>query len=425
MFDTHPGPVATPGGTTPSGTRTVPFDYVFSLEIKGKKGRTDHALINVSTVGTFVANAIGYGLELDAPFGPVDPIRPAPGGDLLVRPRGTVLVPGDTGVDPPIEVRGTPGDPVVVLRRGVPSAIGKLDEEGRLRAQASEITEGWTSGSPLTVVDPRTDARITVQTLEGDGRQYVTVQPQFAGEDPLPGEEELTIAATPGKTVRVRIYGGPVVGNEGSRLEGEVQAERDGLATVKLADLREGDAQAAQGGPGTPRCLCPGDIVVLADPGEQVFSTRTIRGGPARGPRTNLARLLDLRLRDLPIERLESGFRFNRTVFERIANGGPPTAAELEHPFDALGSDSCELQFLYGLFDNGSGRAFQNELVHNIAGLGTPSGQRPFRYLPTPIVIEPKTVLRFEIREISGGPGRLHVTLQGYKVIGARPRSTP
>jgi len=80
------------------------------------------------------------------------------------------------------------------------------------------------------------------------------------------------------------------------------------------------------------------------------------------------------------------------------------------------------IQFLYEIFDEGTGRAFQNEPVLSTAGLGDPDGERPFRYFATPIVFEPMTTIRFEITEASDLAGELHITLHGYKTLNGRFR---
>jgi hypothetical protein len=75
------------------------------------------------------------------------------------------------------------------------------------------------------------------------------------------------------------------------------------------------------------------------------------------------------------------------------------------------------IQFLYEIFDEGSGRAFQNEPVLSTAGLGDPDGERPFRQFATPIVFEPMSTIRIEVTEASELKGSLHITLHGYKTL--------
>ena len=77
-----------------------------------------------------------------------------------------------------------------------------------------------------------------------------------------------------------------------------------------------------------------------------------------------------------------------------------------------------EVSFLYSIIDNATGREFQSEAIHNVAGLGRADGDRPFRFFTEPIIFAPRSVIRVQITEISGN-SRLYFVLQGYKVLGA------
>jgi hypothetical protein len=86
--------------------------------------------------------------------------------------------------------------------------------------------------------------------------------------------------------------------------------------------------------------------------------------------------------------------------------------------------------FLYALFDEATGRAFQSEPVLSIAGLGSADGDRPFRTFPSPITFGPRSTLRLEVTERSETSGTLFVTLHGYKqaatsLSSPQPRRTP
>jgi hypothetical protein len=118
---------------------------------------------------------------------------------------------------------------------------------------------------------------------------------------------------------------------------------------------------------------------------------------------------------------LAQGIRLNPAFAEFIAiRGGAADlddriAAEL---FQVVPPPTDQIQFLYSLFDEGSGREFQSEPILNIAGLGISNGDRPFRYFAKPIAFAPRTAIRLEIREISEFKGQLHVSLHGYKMLG-------
>jgi hypothetical protein len=157
--------------------------------------------------------------------------------------------------------------------------------------------------------------------------------------------------------------------------------------------------------------LAFGDTVIVQEAGD----------GPSGSMSTfSIGGVLNLTLGNLPRSALAGGFRVIQSILRNLDVGVASPPADLAQPFQRCGS-SCDFSFLYSISDNGTGRAFQNEPIHNVAGLGISNGDRPFRVLPRPIVLEPRSVLLFRIEEVSGGPGTLYLVLQGYKVVGASP----
>ncbi|MBO0724188.1 MAG: hypothetical protein J2P52_01200 [Blastocatellia bacterium] len=85
-----------------------------------------------------------------------------------------------------------------------------------------------------------------------------------------------------------------------------------------------------------------------------------------------------------------------------------------------IGAEAAEdVSFLYSLDISSSGREYQNKPIHNIAGLGTADGDRPFRPFAKPFMFEPKASVRIQVEELSGPAGTLYIVLQGYKMLGA------
>jgi hypothetical protein len=92
----------------------------------------------------------------------------------------------------------------------------------------------------------------------------------------------------------------------------------------------------------------------------------------------------------------------------------------------------CGIDFKYSIIDSGTGRELQNQPIHNLAGLGEPTGDRPFRPLAKPMLFMPRSTIRIEVEEVSEGPiiygyddraGRrvgaeLFIVLHGYKILG-------
>jgi len=121
---------------------------------------------------------------------------------------------------------------------------------------------------------------------------------------------------------------------------------------------------------------------------------------------------------------LKNGFKLNPALAERALFGIgtlEPSLLEagmLENLFQVVGAPPEQIQFLYAIFDEGSGRELQSDPILNIAGLGIANGDRPFRYFAQPITFAPRSTIRIEVREISNFQGDLHVSLHGYKVLG-------
>jgi hypothetical protein len=117
----------------------------------------------------------------------------------------------------------------------------------------------------------------------------------------------------------------------------------------------------------------------------------------------------------------KNGFKLNPDVAEfALLKGGqvPLDPSFLKNLFQVVAAPPENIQFLYAIFDEGSGREFQSDPILNIAGLGISNGDRPFRYFAQPITFAPQSTIRMEVREISDFEGELHVSLQGYKVLG-------
>jgi hypothetical protein len=130
---------------------------------------------------------------------------------------------------------------------------------------------------------------------------------------------------------------------------------------------------------------------------------------------------------------LRNGIKLNAD-FAALALQGNGNAvldpASLSKLFQVVSPPASDVQFLYTLLDEGSGREFQSDPLLNIAGLGSPDGRRPFRYFAQPVTFAPRATIRMEITQLTDFRGELHVSLHGYKVLGpagapATPRDRP
>jgi len=157
----------------------------------------------------------------------------------------------------------------------------------------------------------------------------------------------------------------------------------------------------------------PGDFAVVVNGGPPT-SLRQVSVG-------NLLTALNRVLGGQGADVVRSGFRLNPDLAERaLLNNGSAQVdeASMEKLFQVFVPPAEQVQFLYALFDDGSGRAFQSDPILNIAGLGDAGGERPFRHFATPISFAPLATIRMEITEVTTQAGELFVSLHGYKVLG-------
>jgi hypothetical protein len=145
----------------------------------------------------------------------------------------------------------------------------------------------------------------------------------------------------------------------------------------------------------------------------------------ARGRGVNAVNEIVTRIpmaRALPVN---AGFGGVVGAFVAAGAGGVPVGIGDEEVRDVVRQSVLRLRgfdFLYSIVDSGSGRELQNQPIHNIAGLGSPDGQRPFRPFAKPMLFMPRSTIRIEIIEQSAGNllagGVLYFVLHGYKILG-------
>jgi hypothetical protein len=115
---------------------------------------------------------------------------------------------------------------------------------------------------------------------------------------------------------------------------------------------------------------------------------------------------------------LRNGIRLNPVFADTVLNQNANSALNLGDLFEVVSPTREDVQFLYAIFDEGTGREFQSDPILSTAGLGISNGERPFRYFARPIEFRPQSTIRMQITEVSNFQGDLHVSLQGYKVLG-------
>ena len=441
-------------------TRTVPFDYVVRLRLEGVRDRLAQSTINISTVGPFVVTGIGYGLNPD----PSDCFSgaTAPEDEIQVAPP-PVVAPTANG----LRVFGTPGSLLRVFAADNPKVFREVElKRDFADIDALDLDEGVRT---LVVVDVRTGSTSNAIVKSGGASAPPKIAPRFAPRRPQLGNTEFDVVGAPGSELDITVLRNGIEPrlrllpitvpdkDENGRIAGRVKVPlnepRDGpipvertrpmgqrkvkelrkladelgidssLAKPELADaicttlaaqiraLRRDDTDDA---PSRDIGLEPGDLIIVRDRGTGFTTTLSLPSNP-----------LDIPLRSLPRFALRDGFRLDAEILRNLESGVPLGSDAITCAFEALNRVTETLEFLYSITDNGTGRALQSEPVHNIAGLGIANGDRPFRTFPRPIVLAPRSVLLFQVKEISGGPGDLYFVLHGYKVVGASPSRLP
>jgi hypothetical protein len=117
----------------------------------------------------------------------------------------------------------------------------------------------------------------------------------------------------------------------------------------------------------------------------------------------------------------KSGNRVQDVI--NISTEGAFVAVTIGYSFiPVLRTGIRSIDFKYSVVDSGTGRELQNRPIHNIAGLGEPTGERPFRVLAKPMVFMPRSTVRIEVEEITDDGttegAELFIVLHGYKMLG-------
>lgn len=137
--------------------------------------------------------------------------------------------------------------------------------------------------------------------------------------------------------------------------------------------------------------------------------------------------LSQLRVDHLPVEAWLDGFRI-RPQYLRFALdssgqlGGSVEPDLADRIFERLNRPG-DVSFRYEITDGGTGRDLQNIPIHNIGGLGSADGKRPFKTLPRPLELFPRSTLKLTVYE-TFGRGELFIVFQGYRLQGG-PKGGP
>lgn len=422
----------------------VPFDHAATFQLKGIPGNIVQDVINISTDGTFVAVAIGYGFEEDR-------ARPA---DLEPPPASATesFLPGDVKLSQ---------IPVAALIEGfrLSPRFDRLifaDSDTAINGRARERTFS-TVPIPNSFVDniierlkPPEEISFLFSILDSATGRELQDEPihNLASLGSSNGARPFRMLAQPlafqpRSTIRLQI----------------VERSQNVLGTlfiVLYGYKTFGSGTLAQPVPQPPVGTDSGRVIpfdyvatfpLSGVPGKQVDAEVPINvegGFVATSIGYGLAvdildvsvakplplNLEELQLKQFPTSALQAGIRI-RPNFLRVALDGDKlrtlqTDAPIDRIFERLNRPE-DVSFRYSIFDSGTGRELQNQPINNIAGLGIANGERPFKKLARPMLFLPRSTIRVTVEEFFGR-GNLFMVFQGYKRLGGAvgtPMPTP
>jgi hypothetical protein len=420
----------------------IPFDHAATFELKGIPGNIIQDIINISTDGTFVAVAIGYGFEEE---------------------RGR---PADLSSPPPSPTNDfLPGD---VTLSQIP--IGALIEGFRLNpkfdrlifADTDQVTNGRSVSArertfstvriPNTFVDniieqlkPPEDISFLFSILDSATGRELQDEPihNLASLGSSDGSRPFRMLAQPltfqpRSTIRLQIV------ERSENVRGTLFIVLYGYKRLGAGTLPRDMVQPSIQSSGPNERVIPFDYVatfpLTGSPGNQIeteipinveggFVTTSIGYGLAvetldvsvSNLPTGSFSLGTLTLKQFPTSALQGGIRI-RPDFLRVAISGSSLAtidqaSVVDRIFERL-NRSEDVSFRYSIFDSGMGRELQNQPINNIAGLGIATGERPFKKLARPMLFLPRSTIRITVEE-RFGRGDLFVVFQGYKRLGS------
>lgn len=436
--------------------QVIPFDHVAQFDLTGQVGRLVQDVISVGVEGVFVALSIGYGLDEE----PAEPIQllPLPSGAEAAETLDQVTLgdlPGDSLID------GFRLDPALrAIATEIDGVTGRTRLRGDLRLSAvpglfQRLRRTEELGFLLSMVDTATGRELqnkpvwSVATLgAADGRRPFKrlAQPMvFMPRSTIRFQVEERTAGARGRLF-VTLQGYKVLAQAG-RLEEAVRrlAAFDPRAEAPVYDaelgdyrrrgaVREGDLPdpdlvpfdyvAAIELEGRPGNLIEEEVPVTIDGGFLVTALGygfDPQGEPVElltaGDPLDLGKVPVADLR--PVEALFDGLRLHparvRLAFEAGGRLARPPRTVASRLFQSA-NRAERLSFLFSVTDSGTGRELQSRRVHNVAGLGTASGARPFKALHRPLALLPRSTLRVKVEE-RVGRGRLHIVFQGFKIL--------
>ncbi|HJQ68522.1 MAG TPA: hypothetical protein VKA70_06105 [Blastocatellia bacterium] len=437
-------------------TRVIPYEYVAEFKLNGEVGRLVQDVINISVEGVFVASSIGYGFESGFGFEEerresFDLINLAPGASPSLGEIKLSNIPPDFLIE---GFRINPEFESIAIRGGALNSDLPFDVAKGL---FQRLGHAENFSFLFSIVDTASGRELqnepvhSLATLGGiDGRRPFKMLPQPVTLQPRSTIRLQVEERTKGVkgTLFIALHGYKILGMAGA-VEEEVRrlGEYNHRQKIPIYDHETGNyrtlGEAVERNIPTNRVvpfdyvstldlegrrgnIAEDEVPVNVDGGYVATAIGySLDGGDTEvgvdaEVQKGFVDLSQVKLKDLkPAEALLDGIRIHpvraRFAFDRE---GRLTSVDKDltgRMFQRL-NRSEDVRFLYKISDSGTGRDLQNQKVHNIAGLGTASGDRPFKVLHKPMMFLPRSTIQIQVEEITGR-GRLFIVFQGYKIL--------
>lgn len=387
-----------------AAVKTIPFDYAFQIALTGTRGNKVQDVVEISTEGLFVALSVGYSMVLDEQrtprtFPPVIDQRTAPQAPVTIPIFDTT-----TNIFIGFIVVGMPAAEIAILGLNSPSNLitDRLGADGiravELGGEPPDNLRAWDRTNNLLSEVFEISPMTPVIGINPTSRRL-----------PAAGDTAVFAYGSPDDSVDVFLFRSTASAGPALKLN------PDALPLNRVETLGKWTGRVEVQ---LDRPLSPGDALLvrtLAD--VDPFSMFTI---PRPRPSTITLGALAAGLERIGAD-LTRGFRLNPNFADLFAADIPLdqlAQARFDRAFETGSVAAEEVSFLYSLDVGNTGREYQSEPIHNIAGLGIANGDRPFRSFARPIMFEPRSFIRIQIEELSGPPGTLFIVLQGYKMLG-------
>jgi hypothetical protein len=427
--------------------KIIPYEYVTVFPLKGAVGNLIQDVINVSVEGTFVAVAIGHGLDEDR----AEPLTFTSSGDSP-QTLGNITL---GHIPPDLLIEGFRINPEFA---SVAVKNGKLND-----SLPFEIAQGFFQRMKqtenfsflLSIVDTATGKELqnepvhSVATLgRSDGRRPFKMLPQpmvFMPRSTIRLQVEERMAGVKGRLF-ITVQGYKVLGLAG---QSEEQIRQigvfDPLKKIPVYDHESGsyrtlgeailkdipttkivpfDYVSTLDLTGKPENIVEDEVPVNVDGG--YVTTAVGYSLDAIDTSVQVSENGTINLRNVPLKNIKpvqallDGIRINplRVRFAFGSDGLLSSSVSQDlagRIFQRLNRPE-DVRFLLSVTDSGTGRELQNRPVYNIAGLGIANGDRPFKVLHKPMMFLPRSTIRVQVEEIFGR-GRLYIVFQGYKIL--------